>query len=249
MICHLERSSIICYLCLLPALTAFFFVNKEAGMIFFKFCFSSRQLSKKKKKKHNSGNFLAVNLMLREIENATTEPMQLNEFTVSHPRARNVVITICFPERTNEKTFILLKAFFLSKNKKGKKKRKGLGLRSNWIHTVGISHLLHPSSLPRCWRLRGGELISWFLEGTNIAQSFSHGDQVFRNIHWLQTRILHDLFSKLLTPLKNWHLWTKRWEPHLVGSWQDPELTLDQHTALSECSSPDLLSLPVLGSH
>lgn len=62
--------------------------------------------------------------MLRELENATTEPMQLNEFTVSHPRARNVVITICFPERTNEKTFILLKAFFLSKNKKGGEKKK-----------------------------------------------------------------------------------------------------------------------------
>lgn len=65
--------------------------------------------------------------MLRELENATTEPMQLNEFTVSHPRARNVVITICFPERTNEKAFILLKAFFLSKNKKGKKKKERFG--------------------------------------------------------------------------------------------------------------------------
>lgn len=191
--------------------------------------------------------------MLRELENATTEPMQLNEFTVSHPRARNVVITICFPERTNEKTFILLKAFFLSKNKKGgEKKRKGLGLCSNWIHTVGISHLLCPSSLPRCWRLRGAELISWFWAGTNIAQSFSHGDRVFRNIHWLQTHILHNqthilhnLFSRLLSPLKSWHLWMKSWEPHLVGSWQDPELKLGQHIPLSECSSPDL---PVLGN-
>lgn len=63
-----------------------------------------------------------MNFMLRETENATTEPMQLTEFTVSHPRARNVVITICFPERTNEKAFILLKAFFLSKNKEGGKK-------------------------------------------------------------------------------------------------------------------------------
>lgn len=89
--------------------------------------------------------------MLHERENATTEPMQLNEFTVSHPRARNVVITICFSERTNEKAFILLKAFFLSKNKEGKKKIERSGsLRSNWIHTVRISHLLrallHPEA-------------------------------------------------------------------------------------------------------
>lgn len=131
-----------------------------------------------------------------------------------------------------------------NRKKKKKEKRKGLGLCSKWIHTVGISHLLHPSSLPRCWRLRGEELISWFWEGTNIAQSFSHGDQVFRNIHWLQTHTLHNLFSKLLSPLKNWRLWTKSWEPCLVGSWEDPELG---HTALSECSSPSLLSLPVLG--
>lgn len=88
-------------------------------MFFIKKAFLKR---KKKKIENNSGNFLAVNFMLREIENATTEPMQLNEFTVSHPRARNVVITICFPERTNEKAFILLKAVFLSKNKERKKK-------------------------------------------------------------------------------------------------------------------------------
>lgn len=113
MICHSERSSVVCYLFLLPDFTAF--LIKKLEEFFFILFFSSRKLSKKKK--HNSGNFLAVNFMLREQENATTEPMQLNEFTVSHPRARNVVITICFPERSNEKTFILLKAFFLSKNK------------------------------------------------------------------------------------------------------------------------------------
>lgn len=80
--------------------------------------------------------------MLREIENATTEPMQLNEFTVSHPRARNVVITICFPERTNEKAFILLKAVFLSKNKEGRKKikLKGLGLCAPTVFTQSESH-------------------------------------------------------------------------------------------------------------
>lgn len=103
-----------------------FSFNKETGMIFLILFFIKKAFLKrrrrKKKKKHNSGNFLAVNFMLREIENATTEPMQLNEFTVSHPRARNVVITICFPERTNEKAFILLKAFFPFQKQGGKKK-------------------------------------------------------------------------------------------------------------------------------
>lgn len=89
--------------------------------------------------------------MLRERENATTEPTQLNEFTVSHPRARNVVITICFPERTNEKAFILLKAFFPFQKQGGKKNIERSGsLHSNWIHTVRISHLLrallHPEA-------------------------------------------------------------------------------------------------------
>lgn len=151
MICHSERSSITCYLFLLPALTVLFFL-KKSWTDFFNFVFHQESfLKKKKKKKLNSGNFLAQNFMLRERENATTEPTQLNEFTVSHPRARNVVITICFPERTNEKAFILLKAFFLSKNKEGKKNIERSGsLHSNWIHTVRISHLLrallHPEA-------------------------------------------------------------------------------------------------------
>lgn len=99
------------------------YINIKTLARFLNFVFLSRNLSskRKKKKKRNSGNFLAVNFMLRETENATTEPMQLNEFTVSHSRARNAVITICFPERTNEKTFILLKAFFFSKKQGGKK--------------------------------------------------------------------------------------------------------------------------------
>jgi len=80
--------------------------------------------------------------------------MQLNEFTVSHPRARNADVTIWFPERTNEKTFVLLKAFSFSKNKEGKKVETFGSLRSNRIHTVRISHLLgallHSTSFPRC---------------------------------------------------------------------------------------------------
>lgn len=178
--------------------------NKEARMIlfFFKFCFSSRKLSKKKE--HNSGNFLAVNLMLRELENATTEPMQLNEFTVSHPRARNVVITICFPERTNEKAFILLKAFFLSKNKKGKEKRKErsgsvLQLDSHsWNLTPAAPK--QPPQMLGAERCRVNLLIFW--EGTNIAQSFSHGDQVLRNIHWLQAHILHKFIFQTFISLE-----------------------------------------------
>lgn len=94
--------------------------------------------------------------MLQEIENATTEPMQLNEFTVSHPRARNEVITICFPGRTNEKAFRLFEGIFPFQKQGGgggnvKKKiieRSG-SLRSNWIHTVRISHLLRALLCPK----------------------------------------------------------------------------------------------------
>ena len=74
MICYSERSSITLYLFLLPAITAFFCTHKDIGMIF-NFVFrqeifhkKKKKREKEKKKEHNSGNFLAVNFMLREIK-------------------------------------------------------------------------------------------------------------------------------------------------------------------------------------
>lgn len=78
-------------------------------------------------------------------------------------------------------------------------------------------------SLPRCCGLKGGELISWFLRGTNITQSFCHRDQVFTYIHWLQAHILADTtFPTFVSFHKLTSLRMKRRETLFTGEGEGP---------------------------